>query len=164
MSNTFSKSIAIAATTVLSLVASSFAQSAQAATFNFSYKDGAVSEQLTSSSFSYTDDSTGSIVNRGNLTPFGLSYNGGVRQNKVAIERFFNRRDSRYYLSNITALGSTARQGSFYKISKAKTAKVTLSPAGAAVNISNAIVKNIGSFTNAIIPANSAGNSCGATR
>jgi hypothetical protein len=95
------------ASTAISLAAASFAQSAQAASVNYSYT-GLAPEQSMKGSFSYADDFAGSVVSWNDLTAFTISYNGGVQLDKAAVESLFPSRSIGYYASDVT-YGSESR-------------------------------------------------------
>ena len=83
------------------LAAASLAQSAQAATVNYSYT-GLTPEQSIKGSFSYDDNFAGSQVSWNDLTAFTISYNGGAQLDKVGVESLFSNRDLDYRTSDVT--------------------------------------------------------------
>jgi hypothetical protein len=89
------------ASAALSLAAASLAQSAQAATVNYSYI-GLTPEQSIKGSFSYADDFAGSQVSWNDLTAFTISYNGGAQLDKTGIESLFSNRSLAYRTSDVT--------------------------------------------------------------
>src|SRR5919199_1735201 len=89
------------ASAALSLAATSLAQSAQAASVNYSYK-GLTPEQSIQGSFSYADDFAGPIVSWNDLTAFAISYNGGAQLDKTGVESSFSNRDLIYLTSDVT--------------------------------------------------------------
>jgi hypothetical protein len=89
------------ASAALSLAAASLAQSAQAATVNYSYI-GLTPEQSIKGSFSYADDFAGSEVSWNDLTAFTISYNGGAQLDKGAVESLSYRRDLVYLTSDVS--------------------------------------------------------------
>jgi hypothetical protein len=89
------------ASAALSLAAAGLAQSAQAASVNYSYT-GLTPEQSVKGSFSYADDFAGSQVSWGDLTAFTISYNGGAQLDKAAVESLFSDRYLRYLASDVS--------------------------------------------------------------
>jgi len=83
------------------LAAASLAQSAQAATVNYSYT-GLTPEQSIQGSFTYADDFAGSQVSWKDLTAFTISYNGGVSLDKTSVESLFSNRKLDYRTSDVT--------------------------------------------------------------
>src|SRR5919202_64812 len=79
----------VTASAALSLAATSLAQSAQAASVNYSYT-GLTPEQSIKGSFSYADDFAGSYVSWNDLTAFTISYNGGAQLDKTGVESLFS--------------------------------------------------------------------------
>jgi len=91
----------VTASAALSLAATSLAQSAQAASVNYSYT-GLTPEQSIKGSFSYADDFAGSEVSWDDLTAFTISYNGGAQLDKAGVESLFSFRDLRYLTSDVS--------------------------------------------------------------
>ena len=91
----------VTASAALSLAATSLAQSAQAASVNYSYT-GLTPEQSIQGSFSYADDFAGSEVSWKDLTAFTISYNGGAQLDKAGVESLFSNRYLRYLTSDVS--------------------------------------------------------------